>query len=71
MEDFGAKTTEELQASCPDSGPGESPGFMPRFGTRELDVGSVAVRRDVEALPLEERVSLHAPVLINVIGELH
>lgn len=38
-------------------------------------MGSGAVRRDVEALPLEERVSLHAPVLVrrahHGVPELH
>ncbi|KAM2000548.1 hypothetical protein COP2_007835 [Malus domestica] len=34
-------------------------------GTKKLDAGSGAVRRDVEALPLEERVSLHALVLVR------
>ncbi|KAM1311045.1 hypothetical protein TB2_007450 [Malus domestica] len=44
-------------------------------GTKKLDVGSGAVRRDVEALPLEERVSLHALVLVrrthHGVPELH
>lgn len=38
-------------------------------------MGSSAVRRDVEALTLEERVSLHAPVLVgrahHGVPELH
>ena len=32
---------------------------------RELDVGSRAVGGDIEALPLEQRVRLHAPVLVR------
>lgn len=34
-------------------------------GTRELNVSPGSVRRDLEALPLEERVRLHAPVLVR------
>jgi len=39
-------------------------GF-PEGGTRELHVGTGAIRRHVEALPLEQRMSLHAPVLVR------
>lgn len=38
---------------------------LPERRPRELDVGSRAVGGDVEALPLEQRVRLHAPVLVR------
>ncbi|KAM2987296.1 hypothetical protein FF2_007479 [Malus domestica] len=44
-------------------------------GNMKLDVGSSVVRCDVEALPLVEKVSLHAPVLVrrthHGVPELH